>query len=241
MRLSRHRAAANTSWPAYLTDRATRSGDPALGALYASWSSLQPELPIAEVPMLAMDLETTGLDEHRHAILSIGLVPFDLRRIRFSAHRHWLVRPPRPLESKSVTLHGLTHEALASAPDLSEILAEVFQAMQGRLPVVHYRQIERPFLDAAVHARLGEHLLFPVIDTMALEGRWHRQSVWARLRAAFGAPAVSLRLHDSRLRYGLPAYQPHHAAVDALATAELFQAQIARRYAPDTPVGKLWC
>ncbi|MCK8515992.1 3'-5' exonuclease [Methylonatrum kenyense] len=240
MRLVSRRADPNTSWPAYLADRAARTRHPELAALYASWSGLQADMPIADVPLLAMDLETTGLDEQRHAIISIGLVPFDLRRILFSAHSHWLVRPPRPLEAKSVTLHGLTHDALARAPDLSDILPEVFRAMQGRLPVVHFRQIERPFLDAAVQARLGENLLFPVIDTMTIEGRWHRQTVWARLRAAFGAPEVSLRLHESRLRYGLPAYQPHHAAVDALATAELFQAQVARRLAPDTPVGRLW-
>lgn len=240
MRLLRRHADANTSWPAYLADRATRTRNPELGALYQSWSSLRPDMPIADVPMLAMDLETTGLDETRHAIISIGLVPFDFRRIRFSAHGHWLVRPPRPLEAKSVTLHGLTHDDLANAPDLSEILPEVFQAMQGRLPVVHYRQIERPFLNAAVHARLGEPLLFPLIDTLSIEARWHRQTWWARLCAAFGASPTSLRLDESRLRYGLPGYQPHHAAVDALATAELLQAQIARRYAADTPVGRLW-
>ena len=51
---------------------------------------------------------------------------------------------------------------------------------------------------------------------------------------------MSLRLHPSRERYHLPPYQAHHALIDALATAELLQAQIARHYAPDTPVGVLW-
>ncbi|MDZ7811219.1 MAG: hypothetical protein U5L11_15760 [Arhodomonas sp.] len=61
------------------------------------------------------------------------------------------------------------------------------------------------------------------------------------MRRWLGKPPVSIRLNDSRARYGLPPYHAHHALVDALATAELFQAQIAAYYSPETPVGELWC
>ncbi len=37
--------------------------------------------------------------------------------------------------------------------------------------VVHYRAIERDFLDQAFRRHLGEGLQFPVIDTMQLEAR----------------------------------------------------------------------
>ncbi|NLW04889.1 MAG: 3'-5' exonuclease, partial [Pseudomonadaceae bacterium] len=43
-----------------------------------------------------------------------------------------------------------------------------------------------------------------------------------------------------RERYGLPNYHPHDALTDALATAELLQAQIAHHYSPDTPLKKVW-
>jgi DNA polymerase-3 subunit epsilon len=36
------------------------------------------------------------------------------------------------------------------------------------------------------------------------------------------------------------AYHPHHALTDALATAELFLAQMQDRYSPETPVSALW-
>jgi DNA polymerase-3 subunit epsilon len=55
-----------------------------------------------------------------------------------------------------------------------------------------------------------------------------------------GKKPVSIRLADSRLRYGLPLYQAHHALTDALATAELLQAQIATHYPADVTVGELW-
>ncbi|ABI56190.1 3'-5' exonuclease [Alkalilimnicola ehrlichii MLHE-1] len=229
-----------TQWPAYLADRARQARDPRLQRYFQGWD-LTPNTPIGEAPLVALDMETTGLDPDRHAIVSIGLVPFDLQRIRLPDRRHWLLQPPRPLLSESITLHGITHSDLANAPDLSEVLDELLEALAGRQPVVHYRNIERPFLDTAVRARVGEGLLFPVIDTMELEARRHRQSGWSRLKRFLGQNPVPIRLHDSRLRYGLPAYHSHHAVNDALATAELFQAQVGRLYSPETSLGQLWC
>ena len=55
-----------------------------------------------------------------------------------------------------------------------------------------------------------------------------------------GKKPVSIRLADSRGRYGLPHYSSHDALVDALATAELFMAQIRHHFSPETPIGDLW-
>jgi DNA polymerase-3 subunit epsilon len=47
-------------------------------------------------------------------------------------------------------------------------------------------------------------------------------------------------LPNVRQRYHLPAYENHNALVDALATAELLQAQIVKQGLAQTPVRKLW-
>ncbi|MHB0776139.1 3'-5' exonuclease [Halomonas sp. WWR20] len=226
-------------WPEYLAHRADTARDPSLKRFFGA-DTLAADTPIGETPMVAMDMETTGLDEQRHAIVSLGLVPFTLQRIALAQRRYWIVRPSRSLSEESIKFHRITHSKIAEAPDLDAILDDMLEALAGRLVVVHYRHIERPFLDAAIKARRGEGALFPVIDTMSLEARRHRQSMWARFRRWTGRPPASIRLNDSRLRYGLPAYQGHHALIDALATAELLQAQIARHYTPQTPIGDLW-
>ncbi len=226
-------------WPEYLADRAARFQHPLLKA-YCAAGCPDPATPIGEVPMAALDIETTGLDSRRHAIVSVGVVPFTLARIPLRERRYWVLKPARELTEQSVTLHRITHAEVENAPDLAEVLPELLEVLKGRVAVVHYRQIERPFLDSGIQARLGEGLRFPMIDTMSLEARLHRQSLWARFRRWLGRPPVSIRLHNSRARYGLPAYQGHHALVDALATAELLQAQVASRYSPQTPVGELW-
>ncbi len=226
-------------WPEYLADRAERVRHPLLRDYFAAGCP-DPATPIGEVPMAALDIETTGLDPRRHAIVSVGVVPFTLARIPLRERRYWVLKPARELTEQSVTLHRITHAEVENAPDLAEVLPELLEVLKGRVTVVHYRQIERPFLDSGIQARLGEGLRFPMIDTMSLEARLHRQSLWARFRRWLGRPPVSIRLHNSRERYGLPAYQGHHALVDALATAELLQAQVASRYSPQTPVGELW-
>lgn len=227
-------------WPEYLAGRASSTGARLL-ADYFRADCPAPQTPIADVPLVAMDMETTGLDATRHGIVSIGLVPFNLKRIQLAGRRYWVVHPSRALESRSVTFHHITHAAIENAPDLREVLPELLAALAGRVAVVHFRGVERPFLDAAVRERMGESLLFPMIDTMALEARRYRLSYWARLRRWLGRPPVSIRLSDSRARYALPAYHGHHALWDALATAELLQAQIATYYSPATPLGDLWC
>ena len=225
-------------WPDVFRELAQKSANSCLRTFYQR-GVVSPQTLIESVEFLAMDVETTGLNAQDDSIVSIGLVPFTLKRIYCSNAAYWVLNPSSELSEKSVTFHHITHAEILNAPSLPEVLEPLLQAMAGKVIVVHYRNIEREFLDAALHRHLGEGLSFPVVDTMQLEARMHRQKQsWiARLMRR---PQTSIRLADSRARYNLPAYQGHHALTDALATAELLQAQIATHYSPETPIGALW-
>lgn len=202
-----------------------------------------PATPLSEVEFVALDLETTGLEPRQSGIVSVGLVPFTLRRIRVAGAGYWVVRPRRTLDEASVLIHRITHEELAAAPRFSAVLPELLQALAGRVVVVHYRHIERPFLDQACRRWFGEGIEFPLIDTMALEGWMLRRgrTRLQRLADRLGwRRRASLRLGTCRERYHLPAYGAHHAMTDALATAELFQAQVAWHLSPDWRLEQLW-
>jgi len=204
---------------------------------------VDPETPIEQVPLVAMDFETTGLDPQSCSIVSIGVVPFDLKRIRPAASAYWVVRPDQPLEEDSVLIHRITHAELARAPVMGKVLPELLPHLAGRVPVVHYRQIERPFLDRACRHWSDEGFRCPMLDTLALEA-WacHRQrSLTQRVGDRLGLRRrPSVRLAAARERYHLPTYSAHHALSDALATAELFQAQVAHHIEPTFPIGQLW-
>jgi DNA polymerase-3 subunit epsilon len=79
-----------------------------------------------------------------------------------------------------------------------------------------------------------------VLDTMAIEAYLHPDRNPNRWQRLLGKRPVSIRLADSRLRYGLPHYAGHNALIDAIATAELLQAQIVHHFSPETAVGDLW-
>lgn len=227
------------TWPERFKALAREAKDERLKDFYQA-GCVSADTPMKDVPMVALDFETTGLDANHHSIVSIGLVPFDLDSIQISGARHWLVKPPLPLHQTSIEIHGITHTDIDKAPDLDEVLKDVLASLRGRIPVVHFRAIERPFLNVAVSWRTGEGVDFPLLDTMAIEAHLHpdrRPNFWQKLK---GQKPVSIRLSDSRTRYGLPHYPSHNALVDAVATAELLMAQIRHHFSPETPIGDLW-
>ena len=233
------KAPSGSDWPAWLAHRAEASKSEALRDYYGSleWD---PGQAIADTPLVAVDLETSGLDPRRHAILSIGVLPFTLQGIRLADRRQWLLRPPAGFSGESVAFHHITHGDIEQAADFEAVLPALLDTLAGRMMVVHYHPLERRFLDHATRMRLGETLKCPMIDTMELEARRHRQGWRSRWRALLGRTPTSLRLNDSRARYGLPPYEGHRAVLDALATAELLQAQIQHAYSPSTPLESLW-
>ena len=189
--------------------------------------------------MVAMDFETTGLDAEQAEIVSIGIVPFDMRRIYCRQSCHWVVKPENELHEASIVIHGITHSDIEEAPRLHSILDQLLPLIAGKLVVVHYRYMEREFMRRAIDELLGEVLLFPVLDTMEIERRiLRKQQSWGQ--KVLNRPLASLRLGDSRRRYHLPHYSVHNALTDALSTAELLQAQVSHHFSRDLPIHALW-
>jgi DNA polymerase III subunit epsilon len=228
-----------TDWSAFYQRQSSHSNNTLLQNFYKRGITAA-DTPLAKVRFVALDFETTGVNVKEDAIVSIGLVPFDLHRIYLNQARHWIINPNLPLEKKSVIIHGITHSDIVDAPDLMQILEPILQALAECTVVVHYRQIEREFFDRALKERIGEGIRFPLVDTLAIESYFQAKETSSFINRLKGAKPQSVRLGDCRQRYGLPAYTPHHALTDAIATAELLQAQVAHHYTPDTQIGCLW-
>jgi len=240
---NQNRTRTGPDWPRLFTRLEAAAETPLLRKFYAR-GSVSGDTPLSHVPLVALDLETTGMNPESNGIVSIGLVPFTLKRIHCPGSCYWILRPRRQLSEASIAIHRITHEDLLRAPDFSEIVGDLLDALAGRIAVVHYRGLERPFLRRIVGERLGDRLEFPLIDTMEIESRiyrgWKASAPMRFLAGLFGRQAKSIRLAQSRDRYNLPLYGAHHALTDALASAELFQAQAAYRFSPETAIGELW-
>jgi len=228
------------NWTAFLQLQAQRSHDLRLQHFYHV-GTYHAETPLSEIDFVALDFETTGLDSQQNSIISIGLVPFNLQRIFCRKAKKWYINPADNLQENSVIIHGITHSDLQGAPDLLRILEALLDELAGKVVVVHYRHIERDFLDHALRSLLNEGICFPVIDTMQIEAALQRRKSCGIFNFfKKRARSESIRLASSRARYHLPAYPPHDALTDAIATAELFQAQVKYHFNPDTEIKKLW-
>ncbi|NIS80047.1 MAG: DEAD/DEAH box helicase family protein [Anaerolineales bacterium] len=94
--------------------------------------------------LLALDLETTGLNPDRDTIIEIGAVRF--RGTRVEEEWSTLVNPGRPLDPTIKALTGISDEMLANAPRLNQILGE-FRDFVGDLPVLgHNVRFDLSFL-----------------------------------------------------------------------------------------------
>lgn len=176
-----------------------------------------------EIEIVAIDLETTGLDPRKDDILSIGMVNIDHFGVKLSTAWHSIVRIERDIPGESAVIHQITDDQSAAGAPIEELLPEVLRRMAGRPMLVHYSPIEQNFLSAACQRLYGAPFVVPIIDTLEIG-----QRVFVRRNHTI--QPGDLRLFNLRPRYNLPQYKAHNALSDALATAELFLAMVDNLY-----------
>ncbi|BEU02213.1 3'-5' exonuclease [Agarivorans sp. OAG1] len=227
------------NWKAFFKIKALESKDKRLSSFYNA-STYHADTKLKDIEFVALDFETTGLDAKKNSIISIGLVPFTLQRIACREAKHWFVTPEDKLKEDSIVIHGITHSDLKGAPSLLRILEQLLDELAGKVVVVHYRRIERDFLHHTLRSLINEGIIFPLVDTMQIEADMLAAQPKKLIDLLRKPKPTSIRLANTRSRYNLPVYPPHDALTDAIATAELLQAQIHYHFSPDTPINKLW-
>ncbi|EPL15334.1 PolC-type DNA polymerase III [Pseudomonas sp. CF161] len=168
------------------------------------------ECSLRQQRWVVLDLETSGLNLNRDQVLSIGAVVIEDGAIDFSQQfERTLLRVDHKL-SPSVLIHGLGPSAIAAGCDPAQALLD-FMEFVGDSPVL------------AFHAPFDQHML----------GRALKDSLGYRLQHSFMdvaelapllCPQANIReagLDDWIDWFKLQVGERHHAAADALATAEL--------------------
>lgn len=205
---------------------ARASSQPVLSRYLESCARLEIN-QIDNTPLIAVDLELTGLDKNRDHIIAIGWTRIDGGRIQMSSNRHLLINTRRSVGS-SAAIHELLDSEIALGGSIEEGLEALFDAALGRIWVLHHAGLDIAFLRKACAAWAGVVPGFIVLDTMRIE---YRQ----RKRREIPVKQGDLQLNQVRRPYGLPRYTAHNALNDAFATAELMLA-IASRMEPDKPL-----
>lgn len=176
------------------------------------------------IDLVALDLETTGLDADTDRILSVGLVPVRNGNILLEQAWYRVVQIGARIPEETAIIHRITDDASAQGAPLADILPEVLRRLAGKVMLAHHATVEMNFLGAACRKLYGAPFLVPVIDTQLIaKTQMQRRDIPYK--------AGDLRLFNLRDRYNLPRYAAHHALSDALATAELFLAMTAGSHA----------
>lgn len=111
--------------------------------------------------LVALDIETTGLDPQSDAIVEIGAVRFSARRVEdeFST----LINPGRPIPPFITQLTGITDQMVRGAPTLAEVLPAI-AAFVGQTPILGHNIA----FDLSFFARHRLFLLNDKLDTYEL-------------------------------------------------------------------------
>ncbi|OOF33151.1 3'-5' exonuclease [Salinivibrio costicola] len=171
---------------------------------------------------LVLDFETSGFDVDKDKVLSMGWVEIRNSQIRLTSARHIVLDQPVLREYDSVRIHHLRPETLRNFGVCEqEAFAQLFCAMKGKILVVHGSVMEKRFLQRYLTIHYGQASL-PLIwlDTLKIE----------QYLEQFRQVRHDWRLSSVRTAHSLPEYQAHNALNDAIATAELYLAQIHRLF-----------
>ncbi len=158
-------------------------------------------------PLIAFDLETTGLRPLSDRICEVGAVKFRPDGTVI-ARFHSLVNPGRPCHPEAFAAHGIADAELAAAPDARAVLALFAEFLGDRATtrlLAHNARFDKGFLLAGFgFAGIDvPRVLFNVIDTLPpARSRWPRSPGGHSLGALAAAR-------------GYPADGMHRAAADA--------------------------
>lgn len=161
-----------------------------------------------------LDFETTGMSPEQDDIIQAGLAVLDDAGAVCSTYAT-LVRPGRPIPAEIVRITGIRDEDVREAPTVEDVLPDIVPLLQDAVLVGHNVGFDAGFLQAALD-RSG-YLPFAgrMIDTFALA-----RIVYPTM-ASYSLEALTQSL-------GIGHDRPHQADSDALATADLFLAVLAK-------------
>lgn len=174
-------------------------------------------LPFQEVPLLAIDLEMTGLDSTQDQILSIGVLPIVNGQLILAEAEHKLLKIDGSVGDSAV-IHGIMDNHLDDAISPEEAMLWFLEKSKGKVLVAHHAPLDAKFIQQLMIQLFEESIPLAVIDTLVLERK-------RLLRQHEMIQEGALRLGACRARYHLPVYNAHNALVDALACGELLLAQ----------------
>jgi len=173
-----------------------------------------PKIPsdqlLSDCRFIVLDLETTGLNPSKDEVIAIGAVAIRGGVIHLDDQFDLILRRPELDIRETVLIHGIGPEALTQGHETEDALLYLLEWMNGDPVLAYHSAFDQKFLEKTLRAELGYTLNHTWMDVADLMPTFFPDS-------KTGGKGLD---HWADF-FGLEVSERHHAASDALATAEL--------------------
>ncbi|MEC8966579.1 MAG: 3'-5' exonuclease [Pseudomonadota bacterium] len=173
---------------------------------------------LGDIPLASVDLELTSLDPVTTQITSIGYVSGSAGKITLSSSGYHVINTSADL-GQSPVIHGLTLDILQQGEGLADAINSLLPLLKTHVLIFHNARLDLMALDSAFKRCRLPQLEVLYIDTLQL-------ALYQLNKQHQVLPSNSATLTVCRQRLDLPAFPEHNALDDALATIQLFYAQL---------------
>ncbi|MDX1636110.1 MAG: 3'-5' exonuclease [Marinobacter sp.] len=166
--------------------------------------------PLEDLRLIVLDLETTGLNPAKDQVIAIGAVAINRERIPLRDQFDLVLKRPELDISETVLIHGIGPEALVKGHEIEDALLYLLEWMNGDPILAFHSAFDQKFLEKTLKQTLGytqSHTWMDVADLLP--------AMFPKAKPPEG------RLDNWADHFGLEVSERHHAAADAMATAEL--------------------
>lgn len=174
------------------------------------------EQTLAEVPLVVLDTETTGLHPQLgHRVVEVAAVR--LENWQKVAEISQLIHPGRPVDPGASAVHGIYDRDLQDAPPFAQVSPQLLSLFEGALLVAHNAPFDAGFLGmefyiAGIHTPPTEAATIP-------SNPWLCTLQLARRHFYFGRNNLG---HIAR-QLGVRVGRAHRALTDVYTTAEVLK------------------
>ena len=165
--------------------------------------------PLAALPAVALDLETTGLDVKRDRVVQAAAIAMLGSQILEAPRIDQIINPGIPVPEVSTRIHGLSDTDVADAPRFRDFIDTLRETLAGRVVVGHHVAFDLAVLRNEAVRKGIDWVDPPMLDIAMLVGAL--------------APALpDLGLETVAKHLGVTITGRHSAFGDSMAAAEIF-------------------
>ena len=186
------------------------------------------ETVVTDLPIVAIDTETTGRDPLNDRIVEVAVVTSEGQNI--VDRTSWLVNPGRPIPKEATDIHGITDADVADKPTFSDVMPSILATLAGKVPLAYNAEFDKSFLTAECD-RCSVVAGRPV-PALRRNVEWLDPLIWVR---EIQRNERSRALGEVCQRLGIPLDNAHRATDDAEAALKVLFAIL-----PDARVPRMY-